>query len=93
MVIKVARICLDFNLWPNRCEHNSTAQEGKLGNGCKDAGGHYNPEGVDHGGLGAAVRHQGDFGNIVADSAGLAVVSITKAGTNLTAIINRWDCC
>ncbi|KAJ5380369.1 uncharacterized protein N7496_002797 [Penicillium cataractarum] len=37
---------------------------GKTGNGCADAGGHYNPTNVDHGAPDDEVRHVGDFGNI-----------------------------
>ncbi|KAE8414270.1 superoxide dismutase [Aspergillus pseudocaelatus] len=37
---------------------------GKTGNGCLDAGGHYNPTNQDHGAPDDEVRHVGDFGNI-----------------------------
>ena len=36
------------------------------------AGGHFNPEGVRHGGPESEVHHAGDMGNLVADSAGHA---------------------
>lgn len=49
------------------------------------AGGHYNPEGHEHGMMDADVRHAGDFGNLKADESGNAnttftVDNITLAG-------------
>ena len=41
-------------------------QEGALGNGCKDAGGHFNPGSNNHGDPSDTVRHVGDLGNIEA---------------------------
>ncbi|MFQ5708156.1 MAG: superoxide dismutase family protein [bacterium] len=38
----------------------------------KTAGGHFNPDSVDHGGPTAAVHHVGDLGNITADDSGKA---------------------
>ncbi len=38
----------------------------------KSAGGHFNPDGVKHAGHTSAVRHVGDFGNIVAGKNGKA---------------------
>jgi Cu-Zn family superoxide dismutase len=41
------------------------------------AGGHYNPEGHQHGAPMAEMRHAGDFGNITADDKGVANVELT----------------
>merc|ERR1719348_2286697 len=58
-------------------------EKGELGNQCKDAGGHYNPHNKQHGGLAADMRHEGDFGNIVADEKKTAKISITSKNTDL----------
>merc|ERR1719348_218875 len=55
-------------------------EKGDTGNSCVAAGGHFNPKNVNHGGLDADIRHDGDFGNIDADAEGVATVSITKDG-------------
>ena len=54
------------------------SQNGSLGNSCKDAGGHYNPNQKNHGSLNAAERHEGDFGNIVTDNQGVATISVAR---------------
>jgi len=41
-------------------------EKGKLGNGCRDAGGHFNPFEREHGRPWDRERHVGDLGNIVA---------------------------
>lgn len=53
------------------------------------AGGHYNPEGHDHGGLDSHDRHAGDLGNIEADKAGVAKVNIKATGLNLANVLGR----
>ena len=47
----------------------------RLGNG-KGTGGHYNPEGHDHGLPATAKRHAGDLGNLKADAKGAASYTI-----------------
>src|SRR5688572_1017827 len=47
------------------------------------AGGHWNPSAHMHGGLESAASHLGDLGNLVADSSGKAMVSLTKAGAKV----------
>ena len=52
-------------------EHGFHIHEfGDLSDGCDSAGGHYNPDGVDHGDL--EKGHVGDLGNITADENGIA---------------------
>lgn len=55
---------------------------GDLSNGCESAGGHYNPDGVDHGDLDKG--HVGDLGNIEADENGFADFLINAARVNLS---------
>ena len=43
---------------------------GDLSDGCDSAGGHYNPDGIDHGNL--ENGHVGDLGNVEADKSGVA---------------------
>ena len=49
---------------------------GDLANGCRNAGPHYNPFNLNHGGLNDVIRHVGDLGNVDADSDGIAEFSI-----------------
>jgi len=50
--------------------------EGDLGDNCKNALGHFNPAGVNHGAPGDEVRHIGDLGNIDVDDEGIADIKI-----------------
>ncbi|KAJ1367440.1 hypothetical protein KIN20_028350 [Parelaphostrongylus tenuis] len=52
---------------------------GKLGDGCLEAGDHYNPTGMNHGAPSAKNRHVGDLGNIIAGD-----VDLAKAPNSLT---------
>ena len=56
-------------------EHGFHIHEfGDMSDGCKSMGGHYNPDGVDHGDLGNG--HVGDLGNITAGENGMAEFTI-----------------
>jgi len=55
---------------------------GDLSNGCESAGGHYNPDGVDHGDKDEG--HVGDLGNITANEDGVASLSIVADRVDLT---------
>ena len=69
-----------------KVQNNSTPfpQKGSLGNSCKDAGGHFNPGNKNHGDVNAAERHEGDFGNIVADNQGIAKISVVRYKKDLS---------
>jgi len=60
---------------------------GDLSDGCKSAGGHYNPEGVEHGGL--LQGHVGDLGNITADDSGTARFQIKAQRVDLSDVVGR----
>jgi Cu-Zn family superoxide dismutase len=49
--------------------------------GCKSMGGHYNPDGVDHGDL--EQGHVGDLGNVSADDSGIADFTIVAKRVDL----------
>ena len=55
---------------------------GDLSDGCDSAGGHYNPDGVDHGSL--QQGHVGDLGNLVADNSGTARFQIKAERVDLS---------
>ena len=64
-------------------EHGFHIHEfGDLSQGCESAGGHYNPDGVDHGDL--EEGHVGDLGNITADEDGVANISLVAKRVDLT---------
>jgi len=56
-------------------EHGFHIHEfGDMSKGCESMGGHYNPDGIDHGDI--EQGHVGDLGNITADENGTASFSI-----------------
>ena len=55
---------------------------GDLSDGCASAGGHYNPDNSEHGGL--SDGHIGDLGNIVANEDGIAKFKIVARRVDLT---------
>lgn len=65
------------NLVPNALRGFHVHQAGDLGNGCLNAGAHYNPFGKTHGAPADVVRHVGDLGNVKSDDTGTAVFTIT----------------
>jgi Cu-Zn family superoxide dismutase len=50
---------------------------------CGSSGPHFNPQNKTHGDISAAVRHVGDYGNIVADSNGNIVVTFNDTVSKL----------
>ncbi len=57
--------------------------DGKLGNGCKDAGGHYNPLAYTHSSPSSPKRHVGDLGNVEAGADGRAEVALSDGHVSL----------
>jgi len=66
---------------------NITASE-KTAPNCTAAGGHFNPTNTSHGGPMAAVRHAGDWGNVVAVG-GAANINFTDSVAKLSDIVGR----
>ena len=63
-------------------EHGFHIHEfGDMSDGCKSMGGHYNPDGVDHGDINKG--HVGDLGNITADESGIASFTIKAKRVDL----------
>ncbi|OYP32957.1 superoxide dismutase family protein [Rhodopirellula sp. MGV] len=55
----------------------------------KSAGGHYDPEGHDHGGPDASSHHVGDLGNIEANEEGTAEFKMTIKGHKVHLLVGR----
>jgi Cu-Zn family superoxide dismutase len=53
------------------------------------AGGHFNPDGHDHGGPDSDKHHAGDLGNITANAEGLAMINIKAKELKVISIIGR----
>src|SRR6056300_1074427 len=63
-------------------EHGFHIHEfGDMSKGCESMGGHYNPDGVDHGDI--QKGHVGDLGNITADESGMAKFTIEAKRVDL----------
>ena len=60
---------------------------GDLSKGCESAGGHYNPDSVEHGSL--EQGHVGDLGNIIADKSGTARFQIKAERVELSNVVGR----
>jgi len=74
---KITAIHAEFNGFPPNSKHGfHIHQYGDLSEGCKTAGGHYNPFAKNHGGPNESERHVGDLGNIVADKDGKVVFDL-----------------
>ena len=61
-----------------------------MSDGCKAAGGHYNPHQVDHGARNAQSRHAGDFGNIVVENnSNISYVQFSSSNSTLDSLLGR----
>lgn len=58
-------------------------EKGDLSGGCGTAGGHYNPDNVNHGDIHDQVRHVGDWSNIEAGQDGIASTTFTDTVATL----------
>ncbi|KAL7065428.1 hypothetical protein AAHC03_05676 [Spirometra sp. Aus1] len=71
--------------FPPNSKHGFHVHEfGRLGNNCLDAGAHYNPLNMNHGGIQTPVRHIGDLGNLQSDAQGILCTNQYYPETDLT---------
>uniref|UniRef100_A0A183SQE5 Sod_Cu domain-containing protein n=1 Tax=Schistocephalus solidus TaxID=70667 RepID=A0A183SQE5_SCHSO len=71
--------------FPPNGKHGFHVHEfGRLGNSCQDAGAHYNPLDMHHGGIQTPVRHIGDLGNLQSDANGVVCTNLHYPETDLT---------
>ncbi|VDM54988.1 unnamed protein product [Angiostrongylus costaricensis] len=61
-------------------------ERGNLGNGCLDAGGHYNPTNNPHGAPSDRIRHVGDLGNLITPDSGNTPISIRDTVVRLDGV-------
>ena len=71
------RVDVDLTNVPPGTHGFHVHEKGDCGNDAQNAGGHFNPLMMPHGGPDADAHHAGDFGNVTADAAGNVKMSFT----------------